>query len=226
MKRLHRIHDIGERAASLLRAQSPGEELANTLSHGVGLAAAVAAAPVLLGAALERQGIAVRVGMIIFAVTLVLLYLGSTLYHSWPRTRMKYVLQVVDHSAIFLLIAGTYTPFTLGPLGGPWGWSLLVVIWSLAIFGVFLKLKTGVQRPRLSVSLYLAMGWLIVLAARPLALHVPFRGLLWLGAGGIAYTSGVIFFANERLRYSHFIWHLFVLAGTGCHFCAVLWYAS
>jgi hemolysin III len=153
---------------------------------------------------------------------MLLLYLCSTAYHAWPQTRLKCVLQLIDHSAIFLLIAGTYSPFALGPLRGPWGWAIFALIWTLAAFGVLVKLLSGLRRKKLSLSLYLGMGWLILIAIRPLAGAVPAETLIWLFAGGVAYTGGIIFFVNERVRYSHFVWHLFVLTGTLCHFCAVL----
>jgi hemolysin III len=145
------------------------------------------------------------------------------LYHAWPHTSGKSALQLLDHSAIFWLIAGTYTPFALGPLRGVWGWTMLAIIWALAAFGVFLKLTRGATRHRkFALALYLGMGWLALIFIRPFAVAVPHSALLWLLAGGIAYTTGVLFFVNERLRYAHFVWHLFVLTGTGCHFAAVL----
>ncbi len=201
----------------------PGEELANTISHGIGLLAALIASPVLLLAARDAGSDGFFVGTIIFAITMLTLYLGSTLYHAWPQTRGKCLLQVFDHSAIFLLIAGTYTPFALGPLRGVWGWILLAVIWALAIFGVIMKVTRGTSRhPKLALCLYLGMGWLGLIVIRPLSSVVPASTVLALVAGGIAYTAGVIFFVNERRRYNHFIWHLFVIAGTGCHFLALL----
>jgi hemolysin III len=217
---------IDELLADPKWTQSLGEEIANSVSHGLGLAIALIAAPFLLVAASGQAGSAFLVGTSIFVATMLLLYLGSTLYHAWPQTRLKCVLQVVDHSAIFLLIAGTYSPFTLGPLRGLWGWTIFGLIWSLAIFGVILKLKGGVRRPKLSLSLYLGMGWLILVVVRPLASAVPLETLIWLFGGGVAYTGGVIFFVNERVRYNHFVWHLFVLAGTICHYCAIFTYAS
>ena len=202
--------------------QSLGEELANSISHGVGLCAALIAAPILAAAAWRGGDPAFFVGAVIFGAAMLLVYLGSTLYHAWPQSPIKSVLQVIDHSAIFLLIAGSYTPFTLGPLRGAWGWTILALIWMLAIFGVVLKCISGVQRrSRLSMTLYLGMGWLILIAIRPLWLHLPVGALLWLVTGGIAYTAGVFFFVNKRRRYRHFIWHLFVLLGTACHFFAI-----
>lgn len=203
--------------------QSHGEEIANSVSHGVGLLAAAIGMPVLLRAAADRGSTLFLIGSCIFAATVLLLYLGSAIYHVWPRTRLKEALQVIDHSAIFLLIAGTYTPFTLGPLYGPWGWSLLALVWLLAFSGVLLKTAKGPHhRPRLAVCLYLGMGWLILVAIRPLALAVPLATLVWLMAGGVIYTAGVLFFINDHKRYCHFVWHLFVLGGTSCHYLAVL----
>jgi len=212
--------------ASGKRAQSPGEEIANSLSHGVGLLAAVAVAPILIVGAVQRGGAPGIIGASVFAATVGLLYLTSVLYHALPANRAKRVFQVLDHGAIFLLIAGTYTPFTLGVLRGAWGWSLLGLVWSLALVGVVLKATSGVRYPRLSMSLYLVMGWLIIVAIRPLWLLMPAEGIFWLLAGGIAYTAGAAFYAAEHLRYNHFVWHLFVLAGTACHFIAVLRYAA
>ncbi len=212
--------------ASGRRAQSLGEEIANSISHGVGLLAAVVAAPVLIVDAVQRSGATGVIGASVFASTVGLLYLASVLYHALPPNRAKRVFQVLDHGAIFLLIAGTYTPFTLGVLHGAWGWSLLGLVWSLALVGVVLKAISGVRYPRFSVGLYLAMGWVVLIAVKPLWLLMPAEGLFWLLSGGIAYTAGVAFFAAERVRYSHFVWHLFVLAGTACHFIAVLRYAT
>jgi hemolysin III len=212
--------------AVLERGQSLGEELANSISHGVGLAAALAATPFLIGHAVERGGAGSIVGASVFATTLVLLYLASTLYHALPRGKAKRVFRLIEHGAIFLLIAGTYTPFTLGVLRGAWGWTLFGLVWGFAAAGVLLKAVRGVRYPRLSMLLYLGMGWLIVIAIRPLWLHVPLVGLMWLVLGGIAYTAGVAFFAAKQVRYSHFVWHLFVLAGTSCHFIAVRFYAA
>ncbi len=207
--------------------QSRAEEVANTASHGFGLLAAAIGTPVLLEAAWERGSISFVVGTAIFAATVVLLYLGSAAYHLWPRTRFKAALQVVDHSAIYLLIAGTYTPFALGPLRDSFGWIILVVVWSLAIAGVAMKTLKGVlHRPRLALALYLAMGWLVLVIIRPLAMAVPLSTMIWLAAGGVVYSAGVIFFLTDHKRYWHFIWHLFVLGGTACHYCAVLSYAA
>ncbi|HSG49092.1 MAG TPA: hemolysin III family protein, partial [Longimicrobiales bacterium] len=161
-----------------------------------------------------------------FGAAMGLLYLTSTLYHAAPPGDRKNWFRRLDHSAIFLLIAGTYTPFTLGVLGGAWGWTLFGIVWGLAALGIAVKLTVGPRWPVLSTGLYIAMGWLVVIAIRPLWLRVPGEGIALLVAGGLAYTLGVIFYAQPRMRYAHLIWHLFVLAGTAFHFFAVLGYAS
>lgn len=213
--------------AAPLREQSRGEEVANSISHGIGLIAALAATPFLVMDAIRRGDAGFIVGVSIFATTMVLLYLASTIYHALPAGKAKYVFRIIEHSAIFLLIAGTYTPFTLGVLRGAWGWALLGLVWGLALIGVALKAFIRMSHPVISTGLYLFMGWLILIAADPMVDRIPVSGLLWLVAGGVAYTAGVAFFvADSRLRYGHFIWHLFVMAGTACHYCAVLWYAA
>ncbi len=210
------------------RRQTLGEEIANSVSHGAALAAAVAGTPFLIVSA-ARHGDRLNVaGAAVFAASMVLLYFTSMLYHALPASRgAKRVFQLLDHSAIYLLIAGTYTPFTLGVLRGPWGWSLLALIWSMALAGVVLKAVAGLSFPRLSTAIYLAMGWCVVIAIRPMWQRLPGWGLFWLVAGGLSYTLGVAFYATDRrLRYGHFVWHLFVAAGTACHYVAVLNYAA
>ena len=158
---------------------------------------------------------------------MIVLYFSSTLYHSFRPGRLKHIFRIIDHSAVYLLIAGTYTPFTLGVLYGAWGWTLLVLIWVLALAGVALKFLRRMSHPVISTVLYLLMGWLIVVAIDPIYTRLPAAGLAWLVAGGLAYTAGTIFFVyDSRLRYGHFIWHWFVLAGTTCHYFAVYWYAA
>ena len=209
------------------RPQSPGEEIANSLSHGIGLAAALVGASFLIVAATQQGSASFIVGASVFATTMVLLYLASMLYHALPQSRAKDVLLVCDHAAIFLLIAGTYTPFTLGVLRGAWGWTLFGLVWGLAVAGIAFKVIGGAVRyPRLSTGIYLGMGWLFLITAGPLWHRLPLAGLLWLLAGGVAYTVGAGFFVTERIRYNHFVWHLFVLAGTACHFVAVWQYAG
>ena len=210
-----------------VRAQSRGEEIANSASHGLGLAGALAAMPILIVAAARAGSAANIVAACVFAASMVLLYLSSTLYHALPGERSKRLLQKLDHGAIYLLIAGTYTPFTLGVLHGAWGWTLFGLVWGLAGIGLTLKLFDRLAHPLVSTGLYLLMGWLVLIAIRPLTTLLPSAGLIWLVAGGLAYTVGVAFYlADSRWRYSHFVWHLFVIAGTACHFFAVLWYAA
>ena len=208
------------------RTPSVGEEIASSVTHGIGLAASIIVLPFLITVA-ARDGDAWRItSAAIFGSSLILLYGASTLYHALPRSRAKRVFRILDHSAIYLLIAGTYTPFLLGPLRGGWGWSLFVVIWLLAIGGVVMKSTLGIRWVRLSTVVYLLMGWLGVVAVKPLLDRVSPPGLLWLLAGGLAYTFGVIFYAWGRLRYGHAIWHLFVATGSVCHVVAVLRYAG
>ena len=208
------------------RPLSLGEEIANSVTHGVAALASVAALPILLAVAIGRGDPWQVVGGAIFGATLILLYTASTLYHALTHPGAKRVFRVLDHSAIYLLIAGTYTPFALGALRGPWGWSLLGSVWALAALGITAKATLGFRFPRLSTAVYIGMGWLAVIAFRPLMAHIGVAGIMWLVAGGLCYTAGVIFFAWERLRYGHMVWHLFVAAGSVCHFFAVLWYAG
>jgi len=208
------------------RLQSFAEEIANGISHGIALVACLIAAPFLINSAFQPDDARRVVGAAIFAGAMIFMYLSSTLYHVLPENRAKRVFRVLDHVAIFFLIAGTYTPFTLGVLRGAWGWTLLGIVWSLAVLGITLKISGVLWHPLISTGLYLAMGWLMVIAVRPLWLKVPLTGILLLLAGGIAYTAGVAFYAAERIRYSHLVWHLFVVIGTTCHFFAVLWYAA
>jgi hemolysin III len=217
---------VNSNVVHLGRLQSLREEIANSASHGVGLVASLVASPFLLLAAVQHGSSAYIVGSSVFVGTKVLLYLTSTIYHALPGNAAERLFRLLDQSAIFLLIAGTYTPFCVSLLGGPWGWTLFGLIWSLAAVGLVLKALGGLRYPVLSTCLYLGMGWLAVIAVRPLWLHLPLTGLLWLLAGGLAYTVGVAFFAAERMRYAHFVWHLFVIAGTACHFVAVFRYAA
>jgi len=208
------------------RLQSLGEEIANSVSHGLALLAAIGAAPFLIAAARDL-GAASQVGAVVFAVTMVLLYFTSTLYHALPNGRAKQVFLKLDYCAIFLFIAGSYTPFALGALYGAWGWTLFGLVWALAVVGVILKSTDKLSHPWVSTGLYLGMGWLVLIAAVPLVERVPTQGLVWLVAGGLAYTLGVVFFVlDSRIRYAHAIWHGFVAAGTGCHFFAVMGYAG
>ena len=198
------------------------EEIANAITHGIGLLLSIAGFVVLLVLAALRGTAWHIVACSIYGATLICLYTASTLYHAVISPRVKRALRIFDHSAIYLLIAGTYTPFLLVSLRGPWGWSLFGVIWGLALVGVLFKFWFVERFAILSTAVYIAMGWLVVIAAKPVITHLPLTAIIWLLAGGLAYTGGVIFFAAKRIPYSHAIWHLFVLAGSICHYFAVL----
>ena len=203
------------------------EELANSVSHAVGFLLAVfVGLPVLVISALHHHDSWQLVGGTVFGVSLAMLYGASALYHLLPVGRPKQFCRHLDHAAIYVLIAGTYTPFALGALRGPWGWSLLVAVWTMAALGVALKFKIGFRFPRLSTVLYLLMGWLVLIVLRPLVAQIGLGGFWWLLAGGLSYSLGVIFYAWERLHYSHLYWHGFVLAGSAFHFVAVVHYAG
>jgi hemolysin III len=209
------------------RPQTLGEEIANAVSHGIGFLLAVASLPLLVVVA-ARHGTAVNVVAVsVFSATMIVLYLVSALYHAAPEGRVKAFLNRVDHAAIYLFIAGSYTPFALGVLHGAWGWTLFGAIWAMAAAGVAVKLLNLLKHPLWSTGLYVAMGWFAIVAAGPLVHAMPWAGLAWLLAGGLAYTAGaVVFIFDSRVPYLHFAWHLFVLAGTTCHFFAALWYAA
>ncbi|HMM34097.1 MAG TPA: hemolysin III family protein [Thermoanaerobaculia bacterium] len=207
--------------AAVTRTLTRGEEIANSVTHGVGLLASVVAFPFLVMTAAQRWGAPEVIGAAVFAATLVALYLVSTLYHALRPSRAKQVLQKLDHAAIYLLIAGSYTPFTLGVLRGTWGWTLLSLVWAIAGTGIALEFALGKKVHKVAVALYVVMGWLVVVAVKPLLAAVPWPGLAWLVAGGLLYTGGVAFYAAKRVRYAHAVWHLFVLAGSACHFVAI-----
>jgi len=199
------------------------EELANTITHGIGLVFSIIGFVVLLVLALLRGGPWQTAGCAIYGATLVSLYAASTFYHAVLSPRLKRALLIFDHCAIYLLIAGTYTPFLLVNLRGPWGWSLFGVMWGLALAGVLFKLWFVDHFPILSTSLYVAMGWLGVIAAKPILAYIPATGLLWLLIGGLMYSIGVVFYALKKLPYSHVVWHVFVMAGSTCHYVAILY---
>lgn len=214
-------------ARSSLSGQEPShetrfrEELANALTHGLGAVAALAGGSVLITlAAVYGDGWQLA-GAIVFGICLLLLYLASTLYHAIGHPAAKARLKVVDHCAIYLLIAGTYTPFTLIGLRGPWGWGLFIAIWTLALAGVVFKLLFTGRFKLLSTAIYVAMGWLVIVAIKPLLTALDDWTFGWLLAGGVCYTLGTVFYHRPGLRYSHAIWHLFVVAGSVCHFVAV-----
>lgn len=200
-----------------------GDILANAITHGVGAALAIAGAIYMIAVSFRGTSWQV-VGCAVFAVTLVLVYLFSTLYHSLVRTRARRVFRVLDHSAIYLLIAGTYTPFTLVALRGPVGWVLFGVVWALAVAGVIFKSVAIGRFAVASALVYLFQGWFVVFAAGPLIRAVGWHGVMWLGAGGLAYTLGIVFYALDRRPYFHAAWHVFVLAGSVAHYFAVLFY--
>ena len=208
------------------RLQTVGEEAANTISHGIGLIAAIIATPFMVARAIRLDDPAFVVGVSIFCATMIVLYLASSVYHMLPHGRAKRICKDIDHSAIYLLIAGTYTPFTLGALSGPWGWTLFGIIWALAAFGVLMKSLRKLHHPVLSVGVDLIMGWMVLVAMHPLTREVPAAGIAWLVAGGASYTLGVVFYVlDSKVKFAHFVWHLFVLGGTLCHFVAVFGYA-
>jgi len=203
---------------------SPGEEIANSVTHGVGTVLSIAGLAVLATFASLYGNAWHIVACSLFGATLVLSYTTSTLYHSIQRPRAKRVLRMLDHSAIFLLIAGTYTPFMLVNLNGPWGWSLFGTIWGLAVLGIAFQATMLRRWASLSTALYVAMGWVVVIAIKPLLASVAAGGMVLLVLGGAAYTAGVGFYVWRRLPYNHMIWHIFVLAGSILHFFAVLFY--
>lgn len=214
----------GERAG---RDYTVGEEIANSVTHGVGVAFSIVALTLLIGeAALHGDGRALA-GGIVFGISLILLYTGSTLYHAIPFPKARHVFKIIDHSAIYLLIAGTYTPFALVTLRRGWGWWLFSIVWALAAAGIMIDLIPK-KRPRaLAVTFYLGMGWLAVVAIPSLARALPLASVLWLAAGGLLYTAGTPFYAlDKKLRHAHGVWHLFVLAGAASHFLAVWLYIA
>jgi len=206
----------------LIHSYSPAEEAANTLTHGIGLILSIIGLVVLVVFAGLRGDVWHVVSFAVFGASLVLLYLSSTLYHAFRRPRMKIFFKKMDHSAIFLLIAGTYTPFMLVSLRGPWGWSIFGAIWGMALLGITLKWLRIYHFRRLSLVLYLGMGWLCIVALKEMLVHVPPAGLYLLLAGGLCYTGGVVFYVLKKLRFGHAVWHLFVLAGSVFHYFSVL----
>ena len=199
------------------------EAVANSVTHGLGLLASLVALPVLLFAASKQNDPIQVTAAAIYGASLVALYGASTLYHSFVHSPARRILRMIDHSMIYVLIAGSYTPFALGPLRGTLGYSLLAAAWVMAFVGIALKARRGIGRAWLTIAPYIAMGWISVLAIRPMLANIGVTGVLWLLAGGIFYTGGVVFYANDkRMRYGHAMWHLCVLAGSACHFVAVL----
>jgi hemolysin III len=205
------------------QGQTMGEEIANSISHGVGAALSVAVLVVTVVAA-ALHGTAMQVvACAVYGASLVLLYTASTIYHGVTNGRVKRVFRIIDHCSIYLLIAGTYTPFALVTLRGVWGWWLFGAVWTLTALGVTYQIFFVGRMVMLSTAVYVGMGWLAVLVAVPLVRALPWAGLAWLLAGGLFYTGGVAFFASKR-KWAHAVWHLFVLAGSACHFAAVYGY--
>ena len=199
------------------------DEIANTLTHGVGLVCSVLGFAVLLVLAILGGGTWQILGCTIYGTTLVCLYAASTFYHGVSSPRAKRVLHVFDHCAIYLLIAGTYTPFLLVNLRGGWGWWLFAALWGLAVAGILFKLWFTDRFPILSVGGYVLMGWLGIIAARQIYHHVPLTGIVWIVLGGLAYSVGVVFYSCKRIPYHHVVWHLLVMAGSACHYVAILY---
>ena len=200
------------------------EELANVASHGLGVAVSLAALVVMVTTSVLAADPWKVVSSAVFGAALILLYSASTLYHAFKEPRVKKALRVLDHSAIYILIAGTYTPYSLVTLRGAWGWTLFGLVWGFAVVGLTFKLLFFGKWEKLAVACYVAMGWTALIAMKPLVEALPFWGLFWLFAGGIFYTGGVVFYVWKRLPYNHAIWHLFVLAGSVSHFIGILLY--
>jgi len=199
-------------------------EIANSITHGLGVALAIAALVIMVVFAAQRGTARHVVGVSLFGACLIVLYTMSTLYHAFRGPRVKKVFHILDHAAIFLLIAGTYTPYCLATLRGGWGWSLFGIVWGLAILGITFKAVFGPRMRWLSTAVYIAMGWIVLIVLKPLANAMPMGGLLWLFGGGVFYTGGVLFYGWKRLTYHHAVWHLFVIAGSACHVASVLFF--
>ncbi|MBN1895148.1 hemolysin III family protein [bacterium] len=206
------------------RHYTVGEEIASSITHGIGAVLSIAALVILVVLAAKKGDAWRIVSFSIYGASLILLYLASTLYHGIQHPGAKHVFKILDHSSIFLLIAGTYTPFLLVNLRGPWGWTLFGIIWALAVVGIVFKAVFIGKWKKVSTLAYVAMGWLVVVALKPMLAVIPKPGLVWLAAGGLAYTGGVVFYAWKSVKFMHMIWHLFVLAGSICHFFAILFY--
>lgn len=202
--------------------QSLGEEIANSITHGTGVGLSIAALVILVVLAARQSNAWKVVSFSIYGASMITLYLASTLYHAFPQPRVKSFFRILDHSSIFLLIAGTYTPVTLGILRGGLGWTMFGVIWALAIAGVNFKIFALGKLRMLSVLIYVLMGWMVLVAIGPLMKATPKAFLWWMLAGGLSYTLGVVFYAWKKLPYHHAVWHLFVLGGSICHFFGML----
>ncbi len=206
----------------LSQKQSLGEEIANSITHGTGVGLSIAALVILVVFAAKRSDVWKVVSFSIYGFTMISLYMASTLYHAFPQPRVKAFFRILDHSSIFLLIAGTYTPVTIGTLRGGLGWTLFGVIWLLTILGINLKIFTMGKLKLLSVIIYILMGWMVLIVIKPLMQQVPNSMLWWMLAGGFSYTLGVAFYLFKKMPYHHAVWHLFVLGGSICHFFGML----
>lgn len=210
------------RVSTNIMGYTVGEEIANSITHGIGAGLSVAGLTLLVALAAIYGDVWRVVSFSIYGSSLVLLYLASTLYHSIQHPKVKRILRIFDHSAIYLLIAGTYTPFTLVSLRGPWGWTLFGLVWGLALLGIAFKTVFIGRYEKLATAAYVLMGWLVVIAFKQMLVAIPPGGIVWVVIGGVVYTLGVLFYAWEKLPYNHAIWHLFVLGGSACHFFAIL----
>jgi hemolysin III len=208
------------------RLYSLGEEIVHSITHGIGVGLGVAGLTLLVVLAVWYGNVYQIVSFSIYGATLIILYLASTLYHAFQNPGVKRVFKIIDHASIYLLIAGTYTPFLLVGLKGAWGWTLMIIIWGLAILGISFKVLFIHRYQKLSVLAYVLMGWLSVVMLKELLVNIPLGGLIWLAAGGVVYTVGVIFYALQKIPYMHVVWHVFVLGGSICHYFAVLLYLA
>ncbi len=207
------------------RSQTLREEIANSLAHGLFLLAAIICAPFLIAKSIHTNNNLIVLTSVVFAAAVIFVYLISTLYHAMPKNKAKEVLRYVDYGAVYILIAGTYTPVALNVIGGGWGWVLFSAEWILALAGIIFLYYTGLKHKGILVMFYLIMGWLLIFAIKPLWLSLPVWGIFWIFSGGLAYTLGIPFYRLSHLNFRHFIWHIFVTAGTACHSVAVYLYA-
>jgi len=208
------------------KVYSLGEEIANSVTHGIGAGLSIAGLTLLVVLAVMNGNIYQIVSFSIYGATLTILYLASTLYHSFQQPKVKQVFRIFDHASIFLLIAGTYTPILLVGVRGTIGWTLLVIVWGLALLGIGFKALFINRFQKVSVLAYILMGWLSVIALKEMIANIPVGGLIWMGVGGAIYTLGTIFYALKKYRYTHTIWHVFVLGGSICHYFAILLYLA
>ena len=203
-----------------------GEEIVHSITHGIGAGLSVAGLTLLVVLAVLFGNVDQIVSFSIYGASLIILYMASTLYHSFQHPPVKRVFRVIDHACVFLLIAGTYTPFLLLGIRGAWRWTLLIIIWGLAILGVSLKILFPHRFHKLFVLMYILMGWLSVVMFKEMLANLPVGGVVWLAVGGVVYTVGVIFYALKKIPYMHAVWHVFVLGGSACHYFAVLLYLA